>query len=97
MEKTPVIGVPNGLTALQQAQGDCNEHTALFVSLARAAKIPSRIAAGIVFSDRTGPLKQFYYHAWPKYSSKILMVNPYGCQWTQHLDKFQPMQHTSNW
>ena len=66
MEKTPVIGVPNGLTALQQAQGDCNEHTALFVSLARAVKIPARIAAGIVFSDRTGPLKQFYYHAWPE-------------------------------
>jgi len=66
MEKTPVIGVPNGLSALQQAQGDCNEHTALFVSLARAAKIPARIAAGIVFSDRTGPLKQFYYHAWPE-------------------------------
>ena len=63
MEKTPVIGVPNGLTALQQAQGDCNEHTALFVSLASAANIPARIAAGIVFSDRTGPLKQFYYHA----------------------------------
>ncbi len=74
MEKTPVIGVPNGLTALQQAQGDCNEHTALFVSLARAAKIPSRIAAGIVFSDRTGPLKQFYYHAWPE----VLMYNQEG-------------------
>jgi hypothetical protein len=66
MEKTPVIGIPNGLSALRQAQGDCNEHTALFVSLARAAKIPARIAAGIVFSDRTGPLKQFYYHAWPE-------------------------------
>lgn len=66
LEKTSVIGVPNGLTTLQQAQGDCNEHTALFVSLARAAQIPTRIAAGIVFSDRTGPLKQFYYHAWPE-------------------------------
>ena len=74
MEKTPVIGVPNGLTALQQAQGDCNEHTALFVSLARAAKIPARIAAGIVFSDRTGPLKQFYYHAWPE----VLVYNQAG-------------------
>ena len=74
MEKTPVIGVPNGLTALQQAQGDCNEHTALFVSLARAAKIPARIAAGIVFSDRTGPLKQFYYHAWPE----VLVYNQQG-------------------
>ena len=66
LEKTSVIGIPNGLAALKQAQGDCNEHTALFVSLARAAQIPTRIAAGIVFSDRTGPLKQFYYHAWPE-------------------------------
>ena len=74
MEKIPVIGVPNGLSALQQAQGDCNEHTALFVSLARAAKIPARIAAGIVFSDRTGPLKQFYYHAWPE----VLVYNQDG-------------------
>ena len=74
MEKTPVIGVPNGLTALQQAQGDCNEHTALFVSLARAVNIPARIAAGIVFSDRTGPLKQFYYHAWPE----VLVYNQEG-------------------
>lgn len=66
MDKVPVIGVPNGLSALQQAKGDCNEHTALFVSLARAAKIPTRIAAGIVFSDRSGPIGQFYYHAWPE-------------------------------
>lgn len=62
--KEPVIGVPNGLQALRSAKGDCNEHTALFVSLARAAHIPTRIAAGLVYSDRAGPRKSFYYHAW---------------------------------
>ena len=64
MAKEPVIGVPNGLQALRSAKGDCNEHTALFVSLARAARIPTRIAAGLVYSDRAGPRKSFYYHAW---------------------------------
>lgn len=66
MEKVPSIGVPNGLQSLRSARGDCNEHTALFVSLARAVGIPSRIAAGLVFSDRSGPLGGFYYHAWPE-------------------------------
>ena len=52
VEDVPVVGVPNGLDVLRRGQGDCNEHTALFVSLARAVKIPARIAAGVVYSDR---------------------------------------------
>lgn len=64
VEKIPTIGIPNGLEVLQKRQGDCNEHTALFVSLARAAGIPARISAGLVYSDRLG--KAFYYHAWPE-------------------------------
>ena len=66
LEKIPVIGVPNGLNVLEAKQGDCNEHTILFVSLARAVNIPTRLAAGVVYSDRTGPIGQFYYHAWPE-------------------------------
>lgn len=66
LEKIPVIGVPNGLVTLEDAKGDCNEHTILFVSLARAIGIPTRLAAGIVYSDRSGPIGQFYYHAWPE-------------------------------
>jgi hypothetical protein len=64
MQKFPSIGVPNGLQALRNATGDCNEHTVLFISLARALQIPSRIAVGLVYSDRSGPVKGFYYHAW---------------------------------
>jgi hypothetical protein len=64
--KEPSVGVPNGLEVLYSKRGDCNEHTALFVSLARAAGIPTRIAAGVVFSERIGPQGQFYYHAWPE-------------------------------
>ena len=62
--KVPTIGVPNGLEVLDTRQGDCNEHTALYGSLARAVGIPSRIAAGLVWSDQLGDA--FHYHAWPE-------------------------------
>jgi transglutaminase-like putative cysteine protease len=41
--------------------GDCNEHTALYVAMARAAGLPARIATGLV--QLRGA---FYYHAWPE-------------------------------
>jgi len=66
VEKVPTIGVPHGLEVLRRGQGDCNEHTALFVSLARAAGIPARIAAGLVYSNRVSERGAFYYHAWPE-------------------------------
>ena len=40
--------------------GDCNEHTYLFVALARSVGIPAQIRIGLVFSRGA-----FYYHAWP--------------------------------
>lgn len=64
VQKVPTIGIPNGLEVLHSAQGDCNEHTALYVSLARAVGIPSRIAAGLVYNAQLG--QAFYYHAWPE-------------------------------
>lgn len=64
VQKVPTIGLPNGLEVLRSGRGDCNEHTALYVSLARAAGIPARIAAGLVYSTRMGDA--FYYHAWPE-------------------------------
>jgi hypothetical protein len=66
VKKVPTLGIPNGLDVLREGRGDCNEHTALFVSLARAMGIPSRIAAGLVYSSRTGDGPGFYYHAWPE-------------------------------
>ena len=64
--KAPTLSVPNALEVLRLGQGDCNEHTALYVALARAAGIPSRIAAGVVYSDAMGENGGFYYHAWPE-------------------------------
>jgi len=64
--KAPTLSVPNALEVLRLGQGDCNEHTALYVALARAAGIPARIAAGVVYSDAMGENGGFYYHAWPE-------------------------------
>jgi hypothetical protein len=55
------VGVPNALEVLKNRVGDCNEHTQLFVALARAVGIPARVAAGLAYLDG-----KFYYHAWPE-------------------------------
>ena len=66
IDKRPVLSLPNGLEVLRRKEGDCNEHTALYVSLARAAGIPTRIAAGLVYTDQIDGKPAFYYHAWPE-------------------------------
>jgi transglutaminase-like putative cysteine protease len=55
------FGVPSALQVLKSRTGDCNEHTQLFVALARAIGMPTRIAAGLAYVDG-----KFYYHAWPE-------------------------------
>jgi len=59
LEKEPTVGIPTALEALTSKKGDCNEHAVLFTALARAAGIPARVAAGVVYLDGA-----FYYHAW---------------------------------
>jgi hypothetical protein len=61
LRKRITFGVPNALQVLQSRTGDCNEHTQLFVALARAAGLPARIAAGLAYVDG-----KFFYHAWPE-------------------------------
>ena len=61
LEKTSVIGVPSALEALQTRRGDCNEHATLFVALARAAGLPARMLAGLVYMPDDN---RFFYHAW---------------------------------
>ncbi len=60
IRKTPSAGLPSALDVLREREGDCNEHTYLFVALARALGIPARIFVGLVPHDGA-----FYYHAWP--------------------------------
>jgi transglutaminase-like putative cysteine protease len=61
LKKEITIGVPSALATLHSRVGDCNEHTQLYVALARAAGIPARVAAGLTYLDG-----KFYYHAWPE-------------------------------
>jgi Transglutaminase-like superfamily len=66
------FGVPNALQVLKTRAGDCNEHTQLFVALARASGLPSRVAAGLAYVDG-----KFYYHAWPEiYLDDWVAVDP---------------------
>ncbi len=44
---------------IETREGDCTEHAVLLAALARARKIPARVAAGLVYKDRA-----FYYHMW---------------------------------
>ncbi len=66
LEKTPVVALPSARTVLEQRRGDCNEHTALFTAMARAAGLPTRVAAGIVYTESLFSQGSFYYHAWPE-------------------------------
>ena len=59
LEKKPTMSLPSALEVLRTRVGDCNEHTALYVAMARAVGIPARIAVGLVHLHGA-----FYYHAW---------------------------------
>ena len=61
LEKKPTVSIPSAREVLRTRVGDCNEHTVLFVAMARAIGIPSRIAVGLVSVHGA-----FYYHAWPE-------------------------------
>ncbi len=59
IEKRPVVSLPDALSTLANRMGDCNEHAVLLAALARAAGIPARVEAGLVYLQG-----KFYYHAW---------------------------------
>jgi Transglutaminase-like superfamily len=61
LEKKPTVSLPSAREVLRTKVGDCNEHTALYVAMARAAGIPARVAVGLVYVRGA-----FYYHAWPE-------------------------------
>ncbi|SLM29563.1 conserved hypothetical protein [Desulfamplus magnetovallimortis] len=59
IKRQPVLSMPNALSTLENRMGDCNEHAALFAAFCRAAGIPAKIEAGLVYLNG-----RFYYHAW---------------------------------
>jgi hypothetical protein len=61
LEKEITFSVPNAVQVLSSGRGDCNEHTVLFVAMARALGLPARTAVGLVYVNGA-----FFYHAWPE-------------------------------
>jgi transglutaminase-like putative cysteine protease len=61
LEKKPTVSLPSALEVLKTRIGDCNEHTALYVAMARSVGLPARVAVGLVHLRGA-----FYYHAWPE-------------------------------
>jgi hypothetical protein len=60
-DKNLKTGLGSALQTLESLEGDCTEHTVLMIALARAAGIPARVCAGLVFQGDA-----FYYHFWPE-------------------------------
>jgi hypothetical protein len=72
IEKRPVLSLPDALSTLDNKVGDCNEHAVLLAALGRAAGIPTRIEAGLVYLKG-----RFYYHAWNlMYLGQWVTVDP---------------------
>ncbi|MDZ4860822.1 MAG: transglutaminase-like domain-containing protein [Candidatus Hydrogenedentes bacterium] len=71
----------NALEVMNSLEGDCTEHSVLFIALARAAGLPAREVAGLIYmeGDRPG----FYFHQWAKvWVGKWIDVDP---TWNQPL------------
>jgi transglutaminase-like putative cysteine protease len=65
----------NALEVLEHLEGDCTEHSTLFIGLARAAGIPARECAGLIYVH--GPQPGFYFHQWAKvWIGKWVDVDP---------------------
>ncbi len=60
VKKVPTTSLPSAVDVLREMEGDCNEHTYLFVALARAVGLPAQIRVGLLYHEGA-----FYYHAWP--------------------------------
>jgi hypothetical protein len=52
----------NALEVLEHPEGDCTEHSILFIGLARAAGLPAREVAGLIYVADDKP--RFYFHQW---------------------------------
>jgi transglutaminase-like putative cysteine protease len=72
VRKETAAGVPSAVRVLETRRGDCNEHTALYVALARSLGLPARSVAGLIYVNG-----RFYYHAWPEvYLGDWVAVDP---------------------
>lgn len=61
VQPSPTVALPQAVEVLNTKKGDCNEYTVLYTALARAAGIPAKMIAGLVYQNG-----RFFYHAWPE-------------------------------
>jgi hypothetical protein len=73
LRKQVTPSLPSAVQVLAAKRGDCNEHTVLYVALARALGLPARPVAGLVHVRG-----RFYYHAWPEvwFGGEWIAVDP---------------------
>lgn len=64
VNKNYETGFASAKTTLLNRSGDCTEHAVLLAALARAAGIPSRVAAGLLYNAKPGGGGRFVYHMW---------------------------------
>lgn len=64
MHSTFSARLTNAIEVLDHLEGDCTEHSILFIGLARAAGLPAREVAGVVYVEGSKP--GFYFHQWAK-------------------------------
>ena len=90
LDKKPTVSLPSAREVLRTKVGDCNEHTALYVAMARALGIPARIAVGLVYIHGA-----FYYHAWPEvYIDEGSAAAACGCRSIRRSTSFRPTRRT---
>ncbi len=61
LAKRITMSIPNARQVLRTRRGDCNEHTQLYLALARSLGLPARSAGGLAYVQG-----KFYYHVWPE-------------------------------
>ena len=75
MHPTFSARLTNSLEVLEHLEGDCTEHSMLYIGLARAAGLPAREVAGLIYVDSPEP--GFYFHQWAKvWVGKWIEVDP---------------------
>ncbi len=77
-----VLDSQSAVEALQLRKGNCQSHARLYVALARAAGIPSRVVSGLVYAKGKGLL----YHSWAEsYSNGWWAIDPTFAQVTADI------------
>jgi predicted transglutaminase-like cysteine proteinase len=71
------VGYASASEVARNLQGDCTEHSVLFIALARAAGVPARIVLGLAYMNDPSRGPAFVMHQWAEaYSGGWIPVDP---------------------